>query len=192
MKSIPPDIAARFDFALNKFGLARASHYHYKKWLRYYLDFCFKYNHDPTIRESVLPFIQKLKAKRQSRHQLAQATKAIELYLEIDGHLEEHDKQLLLNTKTFDVSIKKTEVKEANADWRPVYNGLESEIKLRHYSPRTLEAYRTWARHLQGFTKSKDPSLLSSHDVKDFLTHLAVKRKVSASSQNQASLNRPM
>ena len=150
------------------------------------MDFCFKYNHDPTIRESVLPFIQKLKAKRQSRHQLAQATKAIELYLEIDGHLEEHDKQPLLNTKTFDVSIKKTEVKEANADWRPVYNGLESEIKLRHYSPRTLEAYRTWARHLQGFTKSKDPSLLSSQDVKDFLTHLAVKRKVSASSQNQA------
>ncbi|MBW2194892.1 MAG: tyrosine-type recombinase/integrase [Deltaproteobacteria bacterium] len=33
--------------------------------------------------------------------------------------------------------------------------------------------------------KSKDPQLLSS-DVKDFLTYLAVKRKVSASSQNQA------
>lgn len=41
-------------------------------------------------------------------------------------------------------------------------------------------------RQLQGFTRSKDPQLLSSTDVKDFLTCLAVKRKVCASSQNQA------
>ena len=39
---------------------------------------------------------------------------------------------------------------------------------------------------MQGFTRSKDPQLLSSKDVKDFLTYLAVRRKVSASSQNQA------
>ena len=67
-----------------------------------------------------------------------------------------------------------------------MYKNLDSEIKLRHYSPKTLEAYRGWVRQLQGFTRSKDPQLLSSTDVKDFLTYLAVKRKVSASSQNQA------
>lgn len=39
---------------------------------------------------------------------------------------------------------------------------------------------------MQEFTRSKDPQLLSASDVKDFLTFLAVKRKVSASSQNQA------
>ena len=67
-----------------------------------------------------------------------------------------------------------------------MYKNLDSEIKLLHYSPKTLEAYRGWVRQLQGFTRSKDPQLLSSTDVKDFLTYLAVKRKVSASSQNQA------
>ena len=41
-------------------------------------------------------------------------------------------------------------------------------------------------RHLQTFTRSKDPAALSSADVREFLTSLAVHRKVSASTQNQA------
>ena len=101
------DIAARFDSALSKLGLVPAAQYHYKKWLRYYWDFCYKYSHDPSIRESVLPFIQKLKDKKQSRQQSAQATEAIKLYHKIDGNLGERNKQPLLNTKKSDVSIKK-------------------------------------------------------------------------------------
>jgi len=58
--------------------------------------------------------------------------------------------------------------------------------ELRHYSPKTLKAYRTWTRQLQGYTKSKDYQELNQKDVIDFLTCLAVERKVSASSQNQA------
>jgi len=73
-----------------------------------------------------------------------------------------------------------------NADWTSVYNSLDAEIKIRHYSPKTLKAYRGWVRQFQNFTKSKGPQLLCNADVKDFLTFLAVKRKVSASSQNQA------
>jgi len=38
----------------------------------------------------------------------------------------------------------------------------------------------------QTFTKSKSPDLISTEDVKEYLTFLAVKRKVSASTQNQA------
>lgn len=67
-----------------------------------------------------------------------------------------------------------------------MYSALTAEIKLRHYSISTLKTYTTWVRQFQGFTKSKDPQLLSTSDVKGFLTFLAVNRKVSASSQNQA------
>jgi len=41
-------------------------------------------------------------------------------------------------------------------------------------------------RKFQIFTGSKEPASLSSTDVKQFLTYLAVKRKVSATTQNQA------
>ncbi len=76
--------------------------------------------------------------------------------------------------------------RERGADWVWCYDALEAQVKLRHYSPRTLKAYRSWARKLQSFTKSKDARLLTPEDVKAFLTHLAVDKKVSASSQNQA------
>lgn len=82
------------------------------------------------------------------------------------------------------------EAKEAsiqkNVSWKTEYNALEAEIKIRHYSPKTLKTYRFWMRHFQAFTKSKPPSTLSPVDVKEFLTWLAVHRKVSASTQNQA------
>ena len=95
-------------------------------------------------------------------------------------------KTYILKNNEGNISTKKAEVKTTNADWSPVYSDLASEIKLRHYSPRTLEAYRGWVRQLQSFTRSKDPQLLSSKHVKEFLTYLAVKRKVSTSGQNQA------
>ncbi len=63
---------------------------------------------------------------------------------------------------------------------------MNAEIKIRHYSPKTLKAYKAWLSQFQNFTRSKDPQLLCSADVKQFLTFLAVERTVSASSQNQA------
>lgn len=72
------------------------------------------------------------------------------------------------------------------ASWKAVYTRLANEIQLRHYSPKTLKTYTQWVRHFQTFTRSKDPEWLCSADVKEFLTFLAVTRKVSASTQNQA------
>ena len=70
--------------------------------------------------------------------------------------------------------------------WVAVYTRLANDIQVRHYSPKTLKAYRQWVRHFQTCTRSKDPASLSSADVREFLTSLAVDRKVSASTQNQA------
>ena len=67
-----------------------------------------------------------------------------------------------------------------------VYNGLTSAIKVRHYSPKTLEAYQICTQKFQTFSKSKYPRLVTMDDVKRFLSFLAVQKKVAASSQNQA------
>ena len=72
------------------------------------------------------------------------------------------------------------------ASWVFVFDRLLSEIKIRHYSPKTLTAYRGWTRQFQGYTRSKDYHLLSEQDVIGFLSYLAVEKEVSASSQNQA------
>jgi integron integrase len=70
--------------------------------------------------------------------------------------------------------------------WKDEYARLADEIRVRHYSTKTLKTYTQWVRHLQTFTRSQDPKLLSAEQVKAFLTHLAVTRKVSAATQNQA------
>jgi integron integrase len=70
--------------------------------------------------------------------------------------------------------------------WVKEYSMLENEIRIRHYSPRTLRTYKGWLRKFQAFTHSKKPELLSSDDVKEYLTSLAVVRKVSSTTQNQA------
>jgi site-specific recombinase XerD len=70
--------------------------------------------------------------------------------------------------------------------WIAGYTRLAHDIQVRHYAPKTLKAYTQWVRHFQTCTRSQDPEWLSSADVKEFLTCLAVTKKVSASTQNQA------
>ncbi len=53
-------------------------------------------------------------------------------------------------------------------------------------SPRTEEAYVGWVHRYVVFHGRRHPSLLGERAVTDFLTHLAVERHVSASTQNQA------
>ncbi|MDD2684526.1 MAG: integron integrase [Gallionella sp.] len=63
---------------------------------------------------------------------------------------------------------------------------MRAEIRLRHYSIRTEEAYVDWARRFILFHNKRHPKEMGAEQVRDFLSHLAVERKVSASTQNQA------
>ena len=63
---------------------------------------------------------------------------------------------------------------------------LRTAIRLRHYSPRTEEAYAGWVRRYVVFHQKRHPAELSEADVRQFLIHLAERLKVSASTQNQA------
>ncbi len=61
-----------------------------------------------------------------------------------------------------------------------------SLIRTRHMSIRTEETYINWIRQYILFHHKKHPSELSNKDLTAFLSHLAVERKVAASTQNQA------
>jgi integron integrase len=184
MEEIPETIKARYESILFEKAIPRINHSFYLKWLRYYLDFCSKYHHESASKESLPFFLKKLRDKKQNNQHQRQASAAISLYYEII--LSNFKNKIATKNKYNKEKFKKDQLRLTNADWSSVYNDLDAEIKLRHYSPKTLRSYRGWVRQLQSYTKSKDPKLLSSSDVKDFLTFLAVKQKVSASSQNQA------
>ena len=63
---------------------------------------------------------------------------------------------------------------------------LRVAIRTRHYSRRTEEAYVGWVRRFVLFHGRKHPEGLSAAEVRDFLSSLAVREKVSSATQNQA------
>jgi hypothetical protein len=65
-------------------------------------------------------------------------------------------------------------------------DAIRARAKLRHLSPRTEQTYLAWVRRFVRHFGGRHPRDLGDREVGDFLTSLAVERKVSASTQNQA------
>lgn len=63
---------------------------------------------------------------------------------------------------------------------------LRQALRVRHYSRRTEQAYGSWAKRYIHFHNLRHPAEMGEAEINAFLTHLAVKDKVSASTQNQA------
>jgi integron integrase len=59
-------------------------------------------------------------------------------------------------------------------------------VRTLHYSYRTEQAYTDWIRRFILFHGKRHPQDLGAREVGDFLSHLAVERHVSASTQTQA------
>jgi len=63
---------------------------------------------------------------------------------------------------------------------------LREALRSRHYSRRTEQTYCLWVRRFIFFHNVRHPAEMAEVEINAFLTHLAVKEKVSASTQNQA------
>lgn len=63
---------------------------------------------------------------------------------------------------------------------------LREALCSRHYSRRTEQTYCHWAKRYIFFHHVRHPAEMTEPEINAFLTHLAVKEKVSASTQNQA------
>ena len=63
---------------------------------------------------------------------------------------------------------------------------MSEALRTRHYSPRTEQVYVLWVKRYIRFHRMRHPKEMGESEVNEFLTHLAVGEKVSASTQNQA------
>jgi hypothetical protein len=69
---------------------------------------------------------------------------------------------------------------------RGLYEVSREKMRTRHFAYRTEQAYLYWIRRYVNFHRRKHPREMGSAEVEAFLTHLAVDKHVSASTQNQA------
>jgi len=80
MLPIPSLLQRQFEEYLQNQGTTGNLQGAYKKWLRYYLDFCDKYNFPPALKDSLPHFIRKLHEKKQTEEQQRQAVTAVRIY----------------------------------------------------------------------------------------------------------------
>jgi hypothetical protein len=82
--TIPEGVFTKYFAYLNKTGVPTSSCSEYKKWLRYYLDFCDKYPVPESTSERVRLFTNKLLDKKQSLAQRQRAANAVSLYFQME------------------------------------------------------------------------------------------------------------
>jgi integron integrase len=63
---------------------------------------------------------------------------------------------------------------------------VRATVRERHYSRRTEQAYVFWIKRFLAFHRMRHPASMGAVEVRQFLSHLASSRRVSASTQNQA------
>jgi len=77
--------------------------------------------------------------------------------------------------------------KRPTADGPRLLDRVRRSLRLRHLSLRTEQAYVGWIRRFIHYHDLRHPDDMGSTEVVEFLTHLAVDRRVAASTQNQAA-----
>lgn len=173
MKPFPPALMPVYLEALRKEAVPQARFGEHLKWMRFYLDFCFKYRHPPRDPDSLEPFLLKLAAKNQPPVAQEQAARSVAFYyraMQTAGS----------------APAAGGAPNPAELPWDTVFRRLKEEIRVRQYSPKTLATYRTWIEQFRKYLRSRRPDTLTADDAAAYLTHLATDQHVAASTQNQA------
>lgn len=170
MIRLPELLISNYNHFMVRSNIATGQQGYFRKWLLYYCDFCHKYQKPYDSAESLDAFLDKLAQKKQPLSYRNQAADAISFYFKMLRYRESVPAK-----KDDSVSYELTGNTEngSGKDWSWVYARLEEQIKVRHYSPKTWRSYRSWARQLQAFVRSKDALELDVEDVKKFLNYLS-------------------
>ena len=132
---------------------------------------------DLQIRE----FLNHLRVQKDiADWQIKQAKQALQLYIENflkSGH-----------STSFPGSLQKGEI---HFNLSETLSKMREAIRIKHYSYRTERCYIDWVKRFYDYIlniEKKDAYTygLDSSDIRDFLSHLAIKQRVSSSTQNQA------
>jgi len=198
MIKIPLENYKLYQARLRALDVSLIENAHYVKWVRYYLDFEAKYQPSVSAADVADAFIEKLSSKGQSAGLCQQARKAVHLYLEVSQPTPPvsamaEPKSLVVaspETQTRSVappgSVPVAPTAPGRGGWTGLERAMAGEIKLRNYSPKTLSTYLMWVRRFGDYTGHLPVDAITDESAKDFLTDLAVKGHVVASTQNQA------
>jgi hypothetical protein len=162
MIKIPEGLQKKYSVLLTNSAVAPDHYKHFRKWLRYYLDFCQKYQHPYADENSLLLFLDKLQQKNQPADQCVQAQKAVRLYY--SGLDRENDPQTGMVQNSVAEAGRSFDIEQPTSPWSGAMESLKNEISVRHYSQKTWKAYSLWAQKLRYYVKEKPPDTVNTDD----------------------------
>jgi len=142
----------------------------YIHWVTQFYRYNRKRPGDAVTKQETETYLKHLSKSCES-WQVDQAAKAITLYLFYEKRKTDGPAKIVSG------SIDK---------WKSAVEDMRKMLRLMHRSYRTEKAYIGWVRRFYRFLGGESPYGLESSHVKDFMTHLAVEKKIAASTQNQA------
>jgi integron integrase len=157
----------------------------YLKWLLEFMGFCHVRELDASTPMLLSYFFGLMRKSGRKDFQIKQAHAAIRLYWTLFSFPTLNALPGKDPIPVEELSIQ-SGVESDPIGWEQQFSSLSSELRLRHYSGKTLKSYLFWIRNFSKFLRGRPPHGLGPSDAKAFLTHLAVVQAVSASTQNQA------
>jgi integron integrase len=180
---IPASFWNSYTATLQKLGISDPKSKFYVLWVKRFAWFLNGLPFEQASRDMVAAFLNGLaKEEKIADWQVEQARHSIEILL--DKHLKLDPGKSVPCPESFTDSVTHGE------KLLKLHGGLikrfVSEIRVRHYSIRTEDAYLFWIKRFLSFHLLKNPENLGAPDIRRYLTYLAEERKVSSSTQNQA------
>ena len=127
---------------------------------------------------SIISFIKNMrKDQRYEDWQIRQAESAVRIYV-----------RNFLNLNTQPVAQEKPAEQENKSafSWQEATLKIKECMRIRHYSYSTEKTYIEWIERFQNYLEKNNVNDVQDDDVRKFMAYLAVKQRVSASTQNQA------
>ena len=143
----------------------------YLRWIDRFIQFCNDRSQSTNLENQIEPFLVEFGRKRK-QWQVDQAKEAISLFC-------------FYRTKMARLKNPPATL-PWSAAWSQAAESMQRMLRLRQRSYRTEQSYMTWLRSFCGFVRPTAPDGLDDSHIKSFLSHLAVDRRVSKSTQNQA------
>jgi integron integrase len=193
----------RFLAALERTPGSSAAKYYCRKWVAEYLEFAVARHQSAGDLSLLSMYLAQMAKQGRTQFQMDQARWAVLFFLNESGpdasgglpspvgDQDAHDiakgSQEWALARSEGNGLKAFDPAPGLLDpaWLTVLSRLEDEVRLRRLSPKTLKAYRRWARGFGRWVGALPPAGVVVGHAKDFLTGLA-HTGISSSTQNQA------
>ncbi len=146
---------------------------YYINWVSYCYDFLNQPDNAPLTSDQLQNYLNHISRTRED-WQVKQAETALRFY----GHY--------LSSAGNSADNVESGAAGDDSSWLTLEKRIRDALRLRHRSYSTEKTYINWIRSFRGFSGEIRPSELAVSDMQNFLSSLAVDRRVSQSTQNQA------